>query len=369
MGGARCKARRAGDARCAVRRACVYALATSCACFCRFVATQPASSLQRPCTASADEAWAAGATGVVTVPLHGLLANLMFAVASLEGIASTLQRAPLLSISASCLCSGPGPDQDLSRRRVQAFAASFGLQLCEEGAENATWHEARAGLGWGRFDAQLLAEGAREAPRALRVLASFSPRYFHHLGRAYFRRLFEFPAHARAQAHSFLEDARAAEVARLGHDPRRLLVVGMHVRRGDKNWEFDMFNEWSHDAGYMQRAMRVVQRLYNDRSILYVVTTDDHAWVSATMAAVPNMALSPFVTSPGCKMDIHCTEPLVDMALLSLCDIVVVSGSSTYSWWAAYLRYASNITSLFHLDCIPLSTYTYRRYAKVSKET
>ena len=118
------------------RRACVYALATSCACFCRFVATQPASALQQPCTASADGAWAAGATGVVTVPLHGLLANLMFAVASLEGIASTLQRAPLLSIGASCLCSGPGPDQDLSRRRVQAFAASFGLQLCEEGAES-----------------------------------------------------------------------------------------------------------------------------------------------------------------------------------------------------------------------------------------
>ena len=335
------------------RRAFVYALAAWCACCSSrcAAAAEPVSALQLPCdagpTGAAGAAGAAGA-GAVTATLPGLLGNLMFAVAALVGVAATLERAPHLSIGASCVLSGPG--DDLSRRRVQAFAAAFGLQLCElEGATNATWREARAELGWGRFDEQLVLAG--RSGGALRVHASFSPRYFQHLGRAYFRRLFDFPARAREQAHGFLEDARAAEVSRLGHAPQHLYVVGVHMRRGDKNWEFDMFNEWSHGAGYIQRAMNVAQRLYNGH-VLYVVTTDDHAWAAATMAAVPNMALSPFVTSPGCKMDIHCTEPLVDMALLSLCDIVVVSGSSTYSWWAAYLRYAHVHRPLMRLFCL-----------------
>jgi len=97
-----------------------------------------------------------------------------------------------------------------------------------------------------------------------------------------------------------------------------------------------MFNEWSHGADYIQRALDVTHSLFKG-NILFVVATDDHQWVQATMGSLANLVISPFVTSASCKMDINCHEPLIDMALLSLCDAVVVSGSSTFSWWSAYL--------------------------------
>lgn len=292
---------------------------------------------------------------MLTVTLPGLLANLMFAVAALEGLSDSLQREPHLSIDASCLLGGDIKANDLSRRRVQAFAAAFGIHLCEGTFENVSWYDTSHALGWGRYDAQLLmlnkqmeVAGSQRAPGYSsdlgRIAASFSPQYFDHLGRDYFRKLFAFPRHVMEKARDFVDGALAEY-----SDSSRLLrcrLVGIHVRRGDKNWEFHMFNEWSHGASYIQRAIDVSGKLFGGEAqapLLYVVTTDDPTWVRAAMGSMSNLVISPFTTSAECKMDINCHEPLVDMAILSLCDVIVVSGSSTYSWWAAYLSADSSV--------------------------
>jgi len=305
------------------------------------------SALKLPCGArGAQAARDGGGTAVLTITLPGLLANLMFAVAALEGLADSLQRVPHLSIDASCLLAGDAKADDLSVRRVSAFAAAFGIHLCEGAFGNASWHDSHQTVGWGRFDGGLLSRvqlmnphgAAKSSPDLARVSATFSPRYFEHLGRDRFRQLFAFPMHVAEKARAFVDQARAEYHEKNPGHSVRLRVVGVHARRGDKNWEFHMFNEWSHGAAYIQRAIDVFGRLFGlEGHLLYVVTSDDPDWVRATMGSMPNVVISPFLTSPECKMDINCHEPLIDMAILSSCDAIVVSGSSTYSWWAGYL--------------------------------
>ena len=334
------------------------------------------SILRLPCDVRQRAAAAGGRSTapvpMLTVTLPGLLANLMFGVAALEGMSDSLQRVPHLSIDASCLLNGDAKADELSVRRVQAFAAAFGINLCEDMWQNASWHDAKQALGWGRYDEQLLllnqhTEEARSkrdpadsSADLARVAASFSPRYFNHLGRDYFRRLFTFPARVMEKARNFITEARAGYSEQDASRGLRLRLVGIHVRRGDKNWEFHMFNEWSHGASYIQRALDVSAKIYGGEGqapLLYVVTTDDPRWVRATMGSIPNLVISPFATSPECKMDITCHEPLIDMAILSLCDTVVVSGSSTYSWWAGYLSAESSVVIAPRLPVNPLGEF------------
>jgi hypothetical protein len=297
------------------------------------------SILKLPCDERRTKIAGDESVGLFTVTLPGLLGNMMFAIAALEGIADSAQRIPHLAISSSCTSYGCGrraEEAETSERRVKSFAAAFGFHLCELNATNISWHDYKGQwLGWGRFDESMVTSG-KDDVKLLRGRASFSPRYFQHLGRHHFRRLFRFPSHVAEKARSFLEEARERYSYKNPHVSGRQYVVGIHARRGDKNGEFHMFNAWSHDTGYIQRAKDLTHRLFKG-NILFVVATDDHFWVQATMGSLPELVISPFVTSAACKMEINCHEPLIDMALLSLCDAVVVSGSSTFSWWSAYL--------------------------------
>ena len=322
------------------------------------------SSLKLPCTRQLElmhQAEAAGAGGILTVSLPGLLGNLMFAVAALEGIADKLHRPAHLSVVDSLHKTGPeaGGDtaaDELSARRLHSFAAAFGLQFCEAHGLNSSWHDLNFGRGWGRYDEGIDAAGIRRVsdadgdavPSAVRVTPSFARHFFEHLPREKLRRLFRFPPPVASKAQAFLQASREEYARKAGLAAEQLRLVGVHVRRGDKNWEYHLFNEWSHGAPYISRAMQVVHRLFHSpatqgRHVLFVVTSDDHQWVRDSFR-LPNMVLSPFVTTPECKMAITCDDPLVDMAILSMCDAVVVSGSSTYSWWAAYLSADTSVT-------------------------
>jgi hypothetical protein len=132
-------------------------------------------------------------------------------------------------------------------------------------------------------------------------------------------------------------------------------VIGIHTRRGDKNGEFNMFTVWSHDTGYIQRNKGLTHRLFKG-NILFVVVTDYHSWVQSTMGSLPELVISPFVTSTVFKMDINCHDPIIDMSLVSLCDTMFVSDSSTFNWWSVYL---STDTSVVIAPRLPINPEGY----------
>lgn len=83
--------------------------------------------------------------------------------------------------------------------------------------------------------------------------------------------------------------------------------------------------------------MEVVWRLYGEQNTVFIITTDDPDWAQAVFGQHPRVVISPHRTPQQCKMEIGCQAPIFDMCLLARTDAVVVSGSSTYSWWAGYL--------------------------------
>ena len=120
-----------------------------------------------------------------------------------------------------------------------------------------------------------------------------------------------------------------------------------------------MFNVWSccrsHNTGYIQRNKGLTHRLFKG-NILFVVVTDYHSWVQSTMGSLPELVISPFVTSTVFKMDINCHDPIIDMSLVSLCDTVLVSDSSTFNWWSVYL---STDTSIVIAPRLPINPEGY----------
>jgi hypothetical protein len=174
--------------------------------------------------------------GLLTVKLHGLLGNLMFAVAALEGVADQLQRPPHLSLVAGIGPSDGARDDaayDLSVKRIKAFASAFGFLLCENHGNSSEWLDVPFTRGWGRYDVSIMpaqcdrgnttgsnvaddgrgqespsttrsshcgsdAAGGRkrgylQSQKNVRMTVPFSRHYFEHLGRERMRRLFRFP--------------------------------------------------------------------------------------------------------------------------------------------------------------------------------
>ena len=101
------------------------------------------------------------------------------------------------------------------------------------------------------------------------------------------------------------------------------VFVGIHVRRGDKTNDYEA-KKGNSVAGpdYFRRAMEYFQYIL-DANITFILVSDDIYWCKDHING-SNIVYSPFV------------DPGVDLAILSLCDHVVIS-SGTYGWWGAWL--------------------------------
>ena len=101
------------------------------------------------------------------------------------------------------------------------------------------------------------------------------------------------------------------------------VLVGVHVRRGDKTSQSES-RKGNSVAGtdYIFKAMRYFKDV-STNSTIFIIISDDKRWCSETLAA-NNTILSPF------------DDPGVDLAILSLCDHVIVT-SGTFGWWGAWL--------------------------------
>jgi len=119
--------------------------------------------------------------------------------------------------------------------------------------------------------------------------------------------------------------------------------VGLHVRRGD-------FLE-RHWAEY---GLTVVDRRYVNRAVDYftskfarihlVVASDDHGWIGDVLrqkfAPATTRSTSGFIFMNSHSVAVTLSRgqsPGVDLALLVACDAMMVSTTSSFGWWAAWI--------------------------------
>jgi hypothetical protein len=98
----------------------------------------------------------------------------------------------------------------------------------------------------------------------------------------------------------------------------RGINVGIHVRLGDMGQNFPL--------SYFTKAMNLLKELDPSTPFIFVVVSDDPAWVRA-QPVFSNMTVS----------EGHL--PGQDMSILAACTHVIIT-VGTFAWWSAYLRSA-----------------------------
>ena len=99
-------------------------------------------------------------------------------------------------------------------------------------------------------------------------------------------------------------------------------LIGLHVRRGDFLTKTSQ-NEGRvvADRNYTRKSMNFFRENYKDA--FFVVLSDDQKWCKDNING-SDVIFSPF------------KEPIVDMAILSLCNHTIIT-SGSYGWWGAWL--------------------------------
>ena len=108
--------------------------------------------------------------------------------------------------------------------------------------------------------------------------------------------------------------------------------VCVHVRRGDMLLHHKIEHGFSvAGLGYIDKAMSYFNTRLNDP--LFIVLSDDKRWCKSNLNRT-NTVISPF------------NIPYVDLALMTLCDHVIIT-SGTFGWWGAWL---SNGNVVYYKD-------------------
>ena len=103
-------------------------------------------------------------------------------------------------------------------------------------------------------------------------------------------------------------------------------TVGVHIRRGDF-LQFDLFGLTVVDAEYLQRAFEYFTMRYT--RIKFIIATKNWTWTSTNLPTGLDTSTTQVIHTGN-------NTAGVDLAILSLCDAVVVSTGS-FEWWAAWL--------------------------------
>ena len=104
--------------------------------------------------------------------------------------------------------------------------------------------------------------------------------------------------------------------------PQMRTLIGLHVRRGDFLSQVSI-NEGRvvADRNYTQKSMNFFRGKYKDA--VFVILSDDQKWCKENIKG-SDVIFSPF------------TDPIVDMAILSLCNHTIIT-SGSFGWWGAWL--------------------------------
>lgn len=120
-----------------------------------------------------------------------------------------------------------------------------------------------------------------------------------------------------------------------------LFYVGVHVRRGIDIVMNERNRRHGHVAATVDYYQRAMQMAKGDReNVVFVVCSDNPLWVKNNL---PIEEKGTLFTCPGKQRE-------VDMAILTLCDALVLS-TGTFSWWSGFLNLKA--TKIIYYDNWP----------------
>ena len=125
-----------------------------------------------------------------------------------------------------------------------------------------------------------------------------------------------------------------------GWDKERLVVVGVHARRGDKLrvwWQSNMMkdNLGRYEGKFFRRSMEILREKYNSDTsqVVFIVTSDNVAWTKTQLGNYSDTFFSgDFIRAPPTGP----TSLGVDLALLSLANHTVMD-YGTFGLWGGLL--------------------------------
>ena len=225
---------------------------------------------------------------VVHVHKRGQIGNLMFQTASTFGIAATLKYKTYIEESHPLLTyfeMNPFTRIDLTNNVV----------LTEEECMDNAWR-CRKEI----YFHNVTVEGWLQ-----------SWKYFHHIAPT-IRKHFTIKSFYRDQAKTFLKAIKI----------QNSTVIGIHARRNDfGSFYLSRCGYTMATPGYFHRAMQLYRREF--KNVIFVVVSDSMMWCRENIVAI-DVIYS------------HFTDPVTDLALMSMCDHMIISGG-TFGFWGAWL--------------------------------
>lgn len=169
------------------------------------------------------------------------------------------------------------------------------------------------------------------------------------------RQEFTFRSKYMERAERFITGLKVRWAEHLVCAVREVLVVGVHVRRGDMaSPKLQSQGYTPPGPSYFYKAMAyITQLLPSKKHIVFLISSDDITWCHKYLSghtlfnrgyqhSSPNVTHKTdqqYITSNRTSFNTDFTDTgsyVVDLAILSLCDHMIISAGS-YGWWAAWL--------------------------------
>ena len=121
----------------------------------------------------------------------------------------------------------------------------------------------------------------------------------------------------------------------LPFDPGTYTLIGIHVRRGDmlRNAIFVNYGYPEVPVEYFENAVQYFRNTYRGKPLIVVICSDDLSWAKVNLEHLNTYTIFSEQNTAA-----------VDLAILSLCDHVIIS-MGTFGWWGAWL---SNGTATYY---------------------
>ncbi|XP_061187829.1 galactoside alpha-(1,2)-fucosyltransferase 2-like [Saccostrea echinata] len=136
------------------------------------------------------------------------------------------------------------------------------------------------------------------------------------------RELFTFNSEIQDEAREKLSDI----LNEMGfRDTSEDVVIGIHSRRGDyvskpaKNYGYVTPN-----VTYYLNAMKYFRDKFKTKRVFFIAASNEIGWLKQKLHEEENIFF------------LHDNSPIIDMAILSLCNHVIMS-SGTFGWWAGWM--------------------------------
>ncbi|KAL3864730.1 hypothetical protein ACJMK2_006387 [Sinanodonta woodiana] len=150
-----------------------------------------------------------------------------------------------------------------------------------------------------------------------------SYKYFNHAKNAIKQQFMSFKEETRIKAATILQEARRYYLANL--NATNVTLIGVHVRRGDKLAGAEtLLGQTIAPREYFVKAMDYFNSKYNNS--VFIICGENQTWAKENIQPTYSVIFLNQSSTPD-----------VDLAILAMCDHMIMSIGS-YSWWAAYLN-------------------------------